>query len=521
MRTDLRTRPARRALAAALCLAAATTGASAAGRFAIDLPGGAGGGRGVAALMQNLRTAAAQQRRPDRADVATVRTVTSCADDSTPGTLRAVLAQAGSGDTIDLSQLQCSSVTLTQGSVAIMANGVTLLGPGADRLSIVGSGDRVLIGYGSGLVVRALTVRDGVSTVAGYKIAGGACILAAYDVTLQNATVSGCTSTGEGAYGGAILGSTITLQQSTLSGNVAQGSLLKTLTAAYGGGAFAYQSEIRLYDSTVSGNRAQVDPKNYYGHYDTGGGLFSDQGGYVYRSTLSGNASDGTGGGFATHGSLWLLDSTVSSNYAGRRGGGLFSRSPSAILLNNSTIAFNQAVTAGGGVYASVTPSAFMLQSAIVADNAALGGPDIAARLPLTVTGSMSLVRAPAANVTLPPDTLRSDPLLLSLAANGGPTRTHALSAGSPAIDRGNNLVGVDFDQRGPGFPRTLGAAPDIGAFEAPAAVSAPPIVPAPTLSGWGMLLLALALLRAASRRRSSASSRLSHRPDRILHKCE
>jgi len=68
--------------------------------------------------------------------------------------------------------------------------------------------------------------------------------------------------------------------------------------------------------------------------------------------------------------------------------------------------------------------------------------------------------------VSLPPGTIQSDPLLLPLANNGGPTRTHALGSGSPAVDAGNNSAGLTTDQRGSGFPRIVGPAPDIGAFE-------------------------------------------------------
>jgi hypothetical protein len=45
-------------------------------------------------------------------------------------------------------------------------------------------------------------------------------------------------------------------------------------------------------------------------------------------------------------------------------------------------------------------------------------------------------------------------------------TRTHALLPGSPAIDTGNNSANLSTDQRNSGFPRVIGAAPDIGAFE-------------------------------------------------------
>jgi hypothetical protein len=66
----------------------------------------------------------------------------------------------------------------------------------------------------------------------------------------------------------------------------------------------------------------------------------------------------------------------------------------------------------------------------------------------------------------LPPDTLHADPHLAPLADNGGPTATHAIAADSPAIDAGNNVAGLDTDQRGSGFARVVGAAADIGAFE-------------------------------------------------------
>ena len=68
-----------------------------------------------------------------------------------------------------------------------------------------------------------------------------------------------------------------------------------------------------------------------------------------------------------------------------------------------------------------------------------------------------------------------------TLANNGGPTPTHALVSGSPAIDAGiNSLIpddtldqdkdnnfseAIPFDQRGFGFPRIIDGTVDIGAF--------------------------------------------------------
>jgi hypothetical protein len=57
------------------------------------------------------------------------------------------------------------------------------------------------------------------------------------------------------------------------------------------------------------------------------------------------------------------------------------------------------------------------------------------------------------------------DPRLGALAVNGGPTRTHALLAGSPAIDAaGGDPCPTDRDQRNTERPQ--GGACDVGAFE-------------------------------------------------------
>jgi hypothetical protein len=58
--------------------------------------------------------------------------------------------------------------------------------------------------------------------------------------------------------------------------------------------------------------------------------------------------------------------------------------------------------------------------------------------------------------------------LLGPLANNGGPTLTHALLPGSPAIDAGTNVALADllYDQRGPGFRRFVNGRVDVGAYE-------------------------------------------------------
>ena len=186
----------------------------------------------------------------------------------------------------------------------------------------------------------------------------------------------------------------------------------------------------------------------------------------------------------------------------------MFARVFDSMLVNNSTIAGNQSGMSGAGIYVGGVANALTLQSSLVANNTVAGtNADIAAMGAFTIGGSNNLVTAFAANVSVPGDTLRSDPRLLPLGDYGGPTRTMALAAGSPAVDAGINPLGIASDQRGAGFPRVLGAAADIGAFEGTVA-PAPP-APAPGLSA-GLLALLSVLVGVGGwstlrRRRASA----------------
>ncbi len=143
-----------------------------------------------------------------------------------------------------------------------------------------------------------------------------------------------------------------------------------------------------------------------------------------------------------------------------------------ALTVHNSTIAFNTGGYGGGGIF---VPGGYPLelQSMSIANNTATM-PNFAADI-----GGNSTSRSPARTTLpmtrpdVPGDTLSSDPLLQPLADSGGPTLTHALGDGSPAIDMGNNIDDLEFDQRGAGFARVVGAATDIGALE----VQAPPII--------------------------------------------
>ncbi len=88
---------------------------------------------------------------------------------------------------------------------------------------------------------------------------------------------------------------TLTVQNSTLSGNVAQD-----------GGAIANSGTLTVLDSTLSGNTA-----------GTGGAISNTGMSTVRCSTLSANSATGSGGGIANNGALTLQNSIVAANTAG------------------------------------------------------------------------------------------------------------------------------------------------------------------------------------------------------------
>jgi len=439
--------------------------------------------------------------------IQTTRPVTNCADDG-PGSLRAVIAASASGDTVDLTALQCSPITLETGAIAIRVDTLTLAGPGSGRLAIDGNhSDRVFLHYGAGsFTIRDLTVRDGRRRADGFDVAIAGCIASAGYTTLDHSTVTGCYAGGEGAYGGAIYAYSLILSSSTLSNNVAYGVHEDAGMAAFGGAAFVYQ--IDLVDSTVTGNSATHFSNLPRTSYDIGGGIATVRGGLVINSTIDSNYSYGRGGGLASFSSVLIRNSTISGNTARTfGGGGVFLRFPGNLDMRNSTVTANHGRDGGGMM---ITPLVASVQSSIVAGNTSDTHfvPDLSTQQTVTVSGANNLIDEVSANVAIPGDSVRGDPGLLPLTYNGGRTRTHALRADSPGIDAGNNTAQLGFDQRGDGYPRVIGAAPDIGALEFDPAAPTGQRVPVPSMSLWSMTgligLLVFLGIRASARRKTN-----------------
>lgn len=282
---------------------------------------------------------------------------------------------------------------------------------------------------------------------------------------LRQTVVSDNTVGSAGSYGGAgglrvFDGASTEILQSTISGNHAD--------SAGGGLIGPGQGYLTIDGSWITDNFAG----NQGGTNEGGGGVLcfgcTIQ---LSSSTVSGNTAEANGGGIGIQfgeyapGTSTVIDSTISGN-VGHEGGG-FMLDGGRLQVSNSTVAFNQASERGAGLSGSEYAYEIDLQSSIVAGNTTGADANNVWAYPDTVSGANNLIpNAPGLPAAMPADTLTGDPLLLPLADNGGATPTHALAAGSPALDAGNNAIGLVFDQRGDGFPREVGAAPDIGAFE-------------------------------------------------------
>ena len=208
-------------------------------------------------------------------------------------------------------------------------------------------------------------------------------------------------------------------------------------------------------------------------------------------SSVSGNTA-GNVGGIYNLGIADLTNSTVSGNTANLNGGGIYNSSSTLLTIRltitSSTISGNTATNGiGGGIYNNQAT----LTNTIIAGNS-LGNDCVIDSFGTITSLGHNLDSDGTCGLNGPGDLSNVvDPKLGPLADNGGPTLTHALLPGSPAIDSGDDSVlgvphNLTTDQRGPGFPRLQGAHVDIGAYEA---------APAPTYTielaqSWNLISL-------------------------------
>jgi len=227
----------------------------------------------------------------------------------------------------------------------------------------------------------------------------------------------------------------------------------------------------------------------------SGGGAGGFAGGSGGHNTTLGNRTGGGGGGglggalFNLGGTVVLVNTTLSGNSAVRGAGGVgffVDGSPGqgrggAILTRNGTLTLvgctlaNNTAAQGGGALVAVGDGAtatVTIQNSILADSA--GGVQDAQGVTInagtvTATGSANVIEASAGLAAV--GALATDPVLQSLANNGGATQTHALGLNSSALGVGQGVACAAAFPAGSGGVDQRGlsrrASCDAGAFEA------------------------------------------------------
>jgi hypothetical protein len=391
-------------------------------------------------------TSAATLTVDNTSDNASLTACTSAANDCS---LRGAIAAAASGDTITFDPalfLTPRTIRLTSGTGLTINKNLTITGVGG--VIIDGNRtDRVFF-----IQVSGGTVNLSGMTITGGKTAGpgGGIAIAAGTVTLTNVVVTGNVSSAVGPLGGGGIYSvgTLNVVNSIISDNAATGNTSN-------GGGILSQSTLSVTGSIIAGNTAA----------SSGGGivaLSSSGSSTIINSAIVQNAAL-TGAGIVC--TCSITNSTISGN----SGTGVEALSASSIItLTNVTIINNSGGVNTGG------SSSVNIRNSLIAGN----GADVSSG------GSTCQVVSQGNNLVqdrgsctgwiasdLPNGT---NPMIAPLANNGGLTLTHALLPGSPAINAGNNAFATGTtDQRGTGFARIVGAAVDIGAFEAQAPTAA------------------------------------------------
>lgn len=301
---------------------------------------------------------------------------------------------------------------------------------GGAAVAVVGGG----IQAGGNVIVSAVTVSG--NRIVGGSEAGAGGIYAAGDVDATASRIEG-NKVDIGAdgptrdIGGGILAAGVRAVDTTIAENATRASFGMGAT----GSAVHVRADAILVNSTVSDNTADDAPGRIVGAVLLAGATTASA---LTNSTISGNRSrDAALRLAAPASSLSVLNSTITGNHG--NGSGLAGIRSSGIVTLANTIVFSNDIDC----------------------RAEAGGMFVSAGYNIDGDGSCAL-DAGADH----PDT---DPALGPLADNGGPTFTHALLAGSPAIDRGDDGQCPETDQRGASRDDgDLDGATvcDIGAFE-------------------------------------------------------
>ena len=362
----------------------------------------------------------------------------------------------------------------------------TAVMPTLDGFVIRGGQAHLGSNHGGGLRIRdsnALVISNTIRNNSAFLLGGGVWVQRGAPTLQGNQIVDNRTlGLGQDAHGGGVqLESTqATLLDNLLARNVLSG------TESYGGGlevASTGTGRVTLMRNRFISNTASIDPLAL----GFGGGIAVSSGRVFLDSSglISNTATAGGGGLFINAGGMFSFTNGVFvANVAAQDGGGIYNTG--VFSLSNTTVSGNSAGGMGGGI---ANFEVVNLVNATVSDNTSDNGAGLFNSNEVNIKNSLialnlgdncqgaalfslgnNLEDGGTCALGQPTDMSNTSPSMGQLGEYGGATPTHALAAGSPAIDAGDNSACPPVDQRG--APRPVDgdgdgqAVCDIGAYE-------------------------------------------------------
>ena len=414
-------------------------------------------------------------------------------NDSGPGSLRQTLADANNGDVIGFAVT--GTIGLTTGEL-LVTKSITISGPGAENLAVNGNNQSRVFHIASGqtVTISGLTITNGHATDSGGGIYNDHAVL-----TLNNCVVAGNSAVlniGAGIHNdGTNIGHAMLQVNNSLITNNSGGIYNDALQAGSATLVITY--------STLSNNGPGEAINNdgwsciFCGNGTTSveitnSSITSNPGGAIYSDTGRQNC----GGSCPV--TISITNSTISGN-----GVGVYNSTLSDAVVSNSTISDNgTGISNNLGALGSSVFNSTMSNNGVEIQNSAGSGSQATIENTIfkispgghSIVNESGTVTSYGYNISIddgagylngPGDQINTDPLLGPLQDNGGPTFTHALLPGSPAINAGDpDFVGPpDYDQRGPDYDRVRGGRIDVGPFEVQEPLPTPTPTPTPTLT--------------------------------------
>jgi hypothetical protein len=392
-------------------------------------------------------------------------------NDSGAGSLRQAILDANASPGADTIDVTATGTINLQSPLPPLSTDMTITAPGADELTVRrdsgGEYGIFVIPSGATVSISGLTISNGYALWTGApSLPGGGGVYNLGTLSLTDSTISGNQTNN---FGGGILNS---WQDASHYGVAELHNVTVTdNSSAFLGAGVMNDGEMTITNTTVSNN----------GPFSYAGGVYNDGTLTMTGTTVSANKGGAQGGGVLNdyQGIATITNSTISGNAVGSpspggtSGGGILNTNDSTLTLSNTTVTNNTA-NFGGGIYNDDDGSTATLGSTIVSGNTAFNPTN---HVSSDVLGDFAshgynLIGRidDATGFDGPGDmtgtaTSPLNPQLRPLAGNGGPTKTHALSRKSPAVNAGDPACPPPAtDQRGVSRPQ--GPRCDIGSYE-------------------------------------------------------